>query len=328
MTEHFVAMSNWPPGSQDPIGQSGEFLVWVESMTQSGGGLHVFLPTLDRGIDGLLHRLHDRRYLATQVKTKTVIAHNEAVIAVVENHLFTDDQLIIGVQLEGDRLAEYLLIVDTGKFKKKASRVIDRGRTLLVADMPVRPIPGHKWSEDLVRTADLATRLGVVLPEQIAAAPGAVPSDEDRVIGGWGEDEVTVRLDKLEDCGLFRPFPDNETSEIAIRRLATGKTIGIQVKTAQLDQRTSHRHIVILRSSFVPDPTTYVVALAWIMPERRFHETCLLIPSEVVPSIAGMDGPYYRMYFNPGKSSEPSVVDPYRIPLETLAEEISARLEK
>jgi hypothetical protein len=49
----------WPYGSEDAIGQAGEFLVWANLITQSGGGLHVFLPMLDRGIDAVVHRLKD-----------------------------------------------------------------------------------------------------------------------------------------------------------------------------------------------------------------------------------------------------------------------------
>jgi hypothetical protein len=160
----------------------------------------------------------------------------------------------------------------------------------------------------------------------IRPAPPVAPSDEDRVIGNWGELEVTTRLAMLEDTALFRPFPDNETAEIVVRRLASGRTIGVQVKTAQLDQPHAYRHILVRRSSFVPDPATYLVALAWVLPEHRFHETCLLIPSVDLPSMAGTSGPDYKLYFRPDKSSEPSVVDPYRIPLVSLAAEISARL--
>jgi len=132
-------MQAWSPGSEDSIGQAGEFLVWAALIAQSGGGLHVFLPTLDRGIDAVVHRLQDR--------------------------------------------------------------------------------------------------------------------------------------------------------------------------------------------ALVPDPATYIVALAWVVPEERFHETCLLIPSEVLPSIAGTSGPNYELHFRPDGSTEPSKVDRYRIPLERLAEEISKRLE-
>jgi hypothetical protein len=65
--------AGWPYGSQDAIGQAAEFLVWSNLITQSGGGLHVFLPMLDRGIDAVVHRLGDDAYLAVQVKSKTVL---------------------------------------------------------------------------------------------------------------------------------------------------------------------------------------------------------------------------------------------------------------
>jgi hypothetical protein len=89
--------AGWPHGSQDAIGQAAEFLVWSNLITQSGGGLHVFLPMLDRGIDAVVHRLGDNAYLAVQVKSKTVLHGVEFPIAVYENHLFTADQLVIGV---------------------------------------------------------------------------------------------------------------------------------------------------------------------------------------------------------------------------------------
>ena len=98
-------------------------------ITQSGGGLQVFLPLLDRGIDGLIHRLDDGAYLAIQVKTKSVVSHAEAPIALYENHLFTPDQLVIGVFLEGDRLGPYALVVDARTIKRKAGRIDDQGRT-------------------------------------------------------------------------------------------------------------------------------------------------------------------------------------------------------
>ncbi len=131
----------------------------------------------------------------------------------------------------------------------------------------------------------------------------------------------------IEDCGLFRPFPDNETAEVVARRLATGRTVGAQVKTAQLDRRHATRQVLVNRSNFVAGPETYVIALAWILPEHQFHETCLLMPTDVLQSIAGTSGPDYELHFRPDGSNEPSKVDRYRIPLERLAEEISNRLK-
>jgi hypothetical protein len=319
--------AGWPRGSQDPIGQAGEFLVWAPLITQSGGGLHVFLPEMDRGLDAVVHRLDDGAYLALQVKTKTYLNGPEAVIAVYEKHLFTPDQLVIGVHLDGDFLGPFVLVADATTFRKKAARMIDRGRQMLVADMPMRPITGHSWSEDLVPFDKLAERLGARRRVPALKLEVEPASDEDRLIGFWGEQEVKRRLAFLEDCGLFRPFPDNEANEILIRRLATGATIGIQVKTAQLSEPNDRRTILINRSSFVPAPTTFVVAVAWMESERRFHETSLVIPSEDVPRLASINGPNYELHFRPAGSNRSSRLDHYRIPLESLPETFGKRLD-
>lgn len=312
--------ASWPFGSYDAIGQAAEFLVWAPLITQSGGKLHVFLPMLDRGIDAVVHRLDDGAYLALQVKGKTALHGSEAPIAVYEKHLFTPDQLVIGVHLDGDRLGPFALVADASTFKKKAGRIEDRGRVLLIADMPVHPIAGHKWSEDLVPFDRLAERLGARKPVPTVALQAEPVSDEDRVIGFWGELEVCRRLAMLEECGLFRPFPDNETNEILVRRLATGLTLGIQVKTSQLPEPHAYRKILVNRSSFVGSPTTLVVALAWMVTERRFHETCLVIPSDVLPSIAASVGPYYELHYRPAGSARRSRLDRYRVRLDSLAE--------
>jgi len=304
----------------------GEFLVWVALIGQSGGGLHIFLPSPDRGIDALVHRLDDGAFLALQVKAKTGFHSNEAPIAVLESHLFTDDQMVIGVQIQGGSLGDYALVADGSTFRRKAGRIIDGGRALLVADMPIRPIPGHKWSDDLVPTLDLATRLGARLPALTLPAFPTRPPDEDTVVGNWGEREVSGRLAMLDGCNVFSPFPDNETSEVVVRRLATGRTIGIQVKTAQLDEPHAYRKVLVRRANLVASPSTYLVAVAWIVPQQRFHETCLLMPMDVLPAIAGTSGPYFELHFRPDGSSEPSKVDRYRIPLEALGPEISKRL--
>jgi hypothetical protein len=230
------------------------------------------------------------------------------------------------VHLDGDLLGPFALVADSSTFKKKAARIEDRGRTLLVADVPTHPIPGHKWTEDLVLLDHLAERLGARPSAQRAALHAETVSDEDRVFGFWGEEEVCRRLAMGEDCGLFRPYPDNETAEILVRRLATGRTVGIQVKTSQLDEPHGSRKFYVHRSSFVGAPTTFVIALAWVVPERRFHETCLVIPSEVLPSIAAKEGAYYAFHFRPAGSRQSSRLDRYRIPLETLPETFAHHL--
>jgi hypothetical protein len=218
------------------------------------------------------------------------------------------------------------LVADAATFRKNAAKMMDRGRLMLVADMPVHPIPGHSWTEDLVPFEKLALRLGATRLEPALALEAEPVPDEDRLIGSWGELEVIRRLALLEDCGLFRPFPDNETNEVLIRRLATGSTIGIQVKTSQLSEANARRTILVNRSNFVPAPTTFLVAVAWMVPERRFHETCLVIPSEVIPSLSAIVGRNYKMHFHPAGSNMPSRLDRYRIPLESLADRFASHL--
>lgn len=316
----------WPHGSQDAIGQAAEFLVWSNLITQSAGGLHPFLPELDRGIDAVIHRLSDRAYLALQVKGKTSVQHDEAPIAVYENHLFTLDQVVIGVHLDGDHLGPFALVADAATFKKKAARIVDRGRVLLVANMPTHPIPGHKWTENLVPFDGLAERLGARRFALPPPAPVEPVSDEDRVFGFWGEQEVKRRLATLEDCGLFRPFPDNETAEVLIRRLATGATLAIQVKTGRLKEPHDRIGVMVNRSNFVAEPTTFIVVLAWLLPERRFHETCLVIPSDQLPSVAATMGTDYEVHFRPAHSRQSSRLDRYRVPLESLADTFNQKL--
>ncbi|HZK72958.1 MAG TPA: hypothetical protein VFD88_03045, partial [Clostridia bacterium] len=63
--------ARWHHGRTQAAGQVAEFKVWAEMVRQSLGGLHVFLPVRDLGIDGVVHRLADGAYFAIQVKGRT-----------------------------------------------------------------------------------------------------------------------------------------------------------------------------------------------------------------------------------------------------------------
>ncbi len=54
--------ARWHHGQTLAAGQVAEFKVWAELVRQSVGGLHVFLPLRDMGIDGVVHRLGDGAY--------------------------------------------------------------------------------------------------------------------------------------------------------------------------------------------------------------------------------------------------------------------------
>ncbi len=87
------------------------------------------------------------------------------------------------------------------------------------------------------------------------------------------------------------------------------------MKTGQLNEPQARLNILVNRSNFVGAPTTLLVALAWILPERNFHGTCLVIPTDVLPSVAATVSPYYELHFRPAGSRRSSRLDRYRIPL-------------
>jgi hypothetical protein len=65
-----------------------------------------------------------------------------------------------------------------------------------------------------------------------------------------------------------------------------------------------------------------------MVPERRFHETCLIIPSQDIPGLASINGPNYELHFRPAGSKRSSRLDRYRIPLESLTETFDQRLDQ
>ena len=124
---------------------------------------------------------------------------------------------------------------------------------------------------------------------------------------------------------LFRPFPDLETVELAVRQLQSGHVVGLQIKTVSVDAVNANRPVDIYMSSFRPAPTTYFVVVAWVPDDRRFHEECLVIPSEELLRFARPAGLHYQFEFQPGSTRQPRL-DKYRRVLSNLCAEIEGLL--
>jgi hypothetical protein len=71
--------ARWHHGQTLAAGQVVEFKVWAELERQSMGGLHLFLPLRDLGIDAVVHRLADGAYLPVQAKGRTSLTPVEPV---------------------------------------------------------------------------------------------------------------------------------------------------------------------------------------------------------------------------------------------------------
>src|SRR6266550_680257 len=227
----------WHHGQTLAAGQVAEFKVWAELVRQSRGGLHVFLPLRDLGIDGVLHRLGDGAYVALQVKGRTSLtAAGQVHITVTASSLVDDEALIIATLIDGSELGQFVLVVSEAEFRRLAAHDLVDGREYLTAAFQLHAGGESRWAPFLVDREALAERFGAT---GLGLEPAEVETLEvNRGYEGFvGEAEVIRRLAEVEGLALFRPFPDLETVEVLVREVASGRFVGLQVKTAGWDVR-------------------------------------------------------------------------------------------
>jgi hypothetical protein len=288
----------WTESETTASSQTFEFRVWAALTEQSRGRLHVFLPTGDRGVDGLLHRLTDGGYIPIQAKDSSRLVDGEVKIVARANSLANDDVVIVGGQLVEGGMGPTTLVVPVPDFKRLANLSSDEGEPIYTMRFGIRPRSDSRWLQWLVPTERMAERFGVSLEGVLEEAP-AEPRPEWRSdLGTLGESEVVRRLSEDFNLNLFRPFPDSETVELAVLHLVTRRRVGLQIKTVHVSQSRLHATVDVYASSFRPFPTTYFVVLAWNRDESRFHEEFLLIPSMELRDFAGEYGRHIQFQFH------------------------------
>lgn len=309
----------WTRSETSAAGQVFEFRLWALLTEQSRGQLHVFLPLTDRGIDGLVHRLTDGTYFRVQAKTRSSLVKGEVELAVWASALLDDDALLVaGLVVEGG-LGPTMLVVPVREFKRLADLSSANGAPVYSTGFGMKPRSDSRWLPWLVPAESLVERFGIGAGAP-ALAEGAAPRPTWRSdVGFLGEAEAVRLLAQDSDLNLFRPFPDIETSELGVLHLETRRVIGIQVKTVGVDAAHPSASVTLLASSFQPSPSTYIVVLAWLREQSRFHEECLLIPSEDLHSIAKLNQSRGHIEFDwhPGSTGQ-SHLNKYRRELDDL----------
>lgn len=304
-------------------GQVMEFRVWTELIQQSRGMLHVFLPLLDRGLDGVIHRLSDRAYIPVQVKGRGKAVEGMVEIVIRGDSLVDDRALIIAGLLAGDGLGPTLLVVDERTFKELAARSVAGGVEVFSAAFSMHPTEATHWRPYLLARESLAERVlgfGVMPPgvESVGIEVGLEPQDRhNQWLGFLGEAEVVRRLAENPRLDLFRPFPDLEMVEVLARNNVTRNFAGFQVKAAIPAAQYGEAHIHIRKATFVADPRTWVLGLAWLPDGGRFADECLVVPTAALPRVAVDGGDRYVLNFHP-QSPEPTRIDMFRHSLATL----------
>jgi len=300
-------------------GQALEFEIWSDLIKQSQGALHVFLPLLDRGLDAVLHRMTDGRYIPVQIKGRARAVDGKFEIVVRADSLVDDDAILIG-SLIFNVPDQQDLVVAERIFKQLAAHGFWEGHEVYAATVSMHPIHSH-WSPYLVPRAELAERiLGMsVIQAFEALEPDLLEPSErhSQWLGFLGECEVIRRLAESPRLDLFRPFPDLEMVEVLARDNITGNFAGLQVKAATVVQY-GEAHVQVRKSTLTNDPTTWLIAMAWRNETGTFDPECLVIPAADIPKVAVDDGAAMTLNFHPA-SRERTLLDPYRKPLAELS---------
>jgi hypothetical protein len=293
-------------------GQALEFLIWATLIRQSLGALHVFLPLLDRGLDAVLHRLTDGKYIPIQIKGRSELVDGKVHLVVSADSLVDDNALLIGSLMQ-DIDGQLDLVIHEGDFKRLASRQLDQGREVYEAYFSMHP-SRSRWRPYLVPRTRLAEHiLGMSAPEAIGRLdPDLLQPSARRTpwLGFLGEEEVIRRLAASKRLDLFRPFPDLEIVEVLVRDNVTRAFAGLQIKTATIG-RKGEGEIHVRRAGLGLADNTWLVGLAWRDETSEFDPECILVPAADIPKVGTNVGEIVQILFNP-KNPLPSRLDPYR----------------
>jgi hypothetical protein len=317
----------WHHGQTLAAGQVAEFKVWAELVRQSMGGLHVFLPLRDLGVDGVVHRLDDGSYLPVQVKARTELTPAGQVhITVTATSLMDDQALVVAALVDGEQLGPFVLVIGEKAFRELAVHNEVGGREYLTAAFQLHTGGESRWAPYLVARERLAERFGVAAPAGPALSEDLVSLGVDRGHEGFlGEMEVVRRVAEAESLNLFRPFPDLETVEVLARHVSTKRFLGMQVKTVGWDREHLENRVYVRRASFRSSASTFICVLGWNRDAGQFEDDCLFIPSVELPDIARAEGEWMMLELVPGAMRHRRT-DRYRVSLLSLGLTVESML--
>jgi len=317
----------WHHGQTLAAGQMAEFKVWAELVRQSMGGLHIFLPLRDMGIDGVVHRLSDGSYTPVQVKARTSLtAAGQVHITVTASSLLDDEAAVVATVVDGEELGRFVLVVDEATFRSLAAHDMVEGREYLTAAFELHSGGDSRWAPYLVARERLGERFGAADLVEAARPEGAPGVAVDRGHEGFlGEMEVVRRLAEAETLNLFRPFPDLETVEVLARHISSHRFLGLQVKAVGWDRAHLENRVYVRRSSFRTSPSTFICVVGWDRDAGRFEDDCLFIPSVELADVARVEGEWMMLELAPGALRHRRT-DRYRVSLLSLGQTVESLL--
>ena len=276
----------WTRDEASASGQVFEDRVWALLTEQSRGHLHVFRPLLDRGVDALLHRLSDGAYIPVQAKGRSSLRKGQVQLLVDAVSVADDLVVIVGGEIIDGGLGPTFLVVPTPDFRRLALLTSADGEPEYSMSFSAKPGTRSRWLPWLASSDRLAERFGV--PLGLSTLAEELPRLQRSPLGFLGEAEVIRQLAEAEQLNLFRPFPDLETVELAVRNVINGHVVGLQIKTVRVDAVYPNRPVDIYMSSFRPAPTTFFAYVDTALLYSRLDATLrpmLLMGAAFMPTM-------------------------------------------
>src|ERR1700737_4453105 len=153
----------WTRQEASASGQVFEDRVWALLTEQSRGGVHVFRPLLDRGVDALLHRLSDGAYIPVQAKARASLRRREVKLVVPAESVTDDHVVIIAGEIVDGGLGPMMLVVPTPDFRQLALLTTARGVPEYSMSFSMNAQSKSRWLPWLMPSGRLVERFGVHL---------------------------------------------------------------------------------------------------------------------------------------------------------------------
>jgi len=295
---------NW---AATDIGQSHEWQIWSNLTWGSGGELHMFLPTKDMGVDGIVRRPATDLMVPVQAKGRTHLDPGGILRVRVQENEATDDRVRVVVVVsgpDGPGLRSPAMVIGVDELKRMSSLAPMGDRLAHPIDVPYPPGLRTRWRPYFFPLADLPDVVcpgGEVMPSWLPWTRPVVPPDQEELaaIGYRGEVELLRCAATQPALSVFHAAPDNEFNEYLLRHLHGGAISGVQVKCIEVSPEAPGGVVHVTRRSFHASPRANLVVFAVRAGGEAMHERCLLIPSTRLEKLAWIGGPRISFLYSP-----------------------------
>ena len=122
------------------------------------------MPLSDRGIDALVHRFSDGKYIPIQAKGRSSLTDGEVHIVVWADSLKDDDALLVSGQTTEGGLGPTILVIPEGDFKRLAELSHNGDRPIYSARFGMHPRERSRFYPFWASTVAIASSPAASLP--------------------------------------------------------------------------------------------------------------------------------------------------------------------